>query len=171
MYWEDGNLRISPSDLIVFLESEFASWMDRWSVDNNTAGPAFDSGRTRDGSAALKLEPLPDEEDPQSLLFAQKGMQHETAFLEDLKQQGRRIVEIGRENSAFDTTFGAMKEGTEFIYQAGSRRLGSVAGLTSWPREMGCQPLDLTTTSPGIRSWRDLPRPTLSSNCVRIPKC
>ncbi len=79
MHWEDGNLRISPSDLIVFLESEFASWMDRWLVDKNTAGPAFDPVRTRDGSTALKFEPLPDKEDSQSLLFAQKGMQHSTS--------------------------------------------------------------------------------------------
>ena len=49
MYWEDGNLRISPSDLIVFLESEFASWMDRWLLDGNTSGPVFDSVRTENG--------------------------------------------------------------------------------------------------------------------------
>ena len=118
MYWEDGSLRISPSDLSIFLESDFASWMDRWSVDKNTAGLVFDFVRTRDGSAALKLRPIPDEEDPQSLLFAQKGMQHETAFLEGLKLHGRQVVEIGRDNSAFYTTFEAMKDGADFIYQA-----------------------------------------------------
>ena len=61
MYWEDGNLRISPSDLIVFLESEFASWMDRWLVDGDTAGPVFDTVRTGNGSAGLKPKPIPDE--------------------------------------------------------------------------------------------------------------
>ena len=94
--------------------------MDRWLLDWNTAGPVFDTVRTGNGSAAPEPEPepIPDKEDLQSLLFAKRGMEHETAFLEDLKQQGRRIVEIGREHSAFDTTIGAMQDGADFIYQA-----------------------------------------------------
>ena len=102
MYWDDGTLHVSPSDLIVFLESEFASWMDHWLADGNRASPVFDSVLTRDGSAGLKRQPIPDEDDPQSLLFAKKGMEHEKAFLEDLRQQGKQIVEIERRNSAFD---------------------------------------------------------------------
>ena len=118
MYREDGNLLISPSDIIVFLGSEFASWMDRWLADGGEPSPVFNSVLSRDGSAAVHPEPIPDEDDPQSLLFAQKGMQHERAFLEDLKQRGKQIVEIDRGNSAFDGTVGAMKDGVEVIYQA-----------------------------------------------------
>jgi len=111
MYLENGNLIISPSDVVVFLESEFASWMDRWLVGEYKSGPVIPS-------VADKLQPTPDQADLQTLLFAKKGMQHEIAFLDDLKQQGKQIVEIGRDNSPFDTTIAAMREGTDFIYQA-----------------------------------------------------
>ena len=30
---DSGILKFSPSDLTVFLETEFASWMDRWHVE------------------------------------------------------------------------------------------------------------------------------------------
>ena len=116
MYREDGNLIISPSDVVVFLESEFASWMDRWLVGEYKSGPVIPS-------AADKLQPTPDQADLQTLLFAKKGMQHEIAFLDDLKQQGKQIVEIGRDNSPFDTTIAAMREGRDFIYlQSGSEK-------------------------------------------------
>ena len=121
MYREDGNLIISPSDVVVFLESEFASWMDRWLVGEYKSGPVIPS-------AADKPQPTPDQADLQTLLFAKKGMQHEIAFLDNLKQQGKQIVEIGRENSPFDTTIAAMREGAEFIYQA---RL-ETPGFSGW---------------------------------------
>lgn len=77
------------------------------------------------GSTAPKPEPIPDEEDPQYLLLAQKRMEHEMAFLAGLKQQGRQIVEISREKSGFHTTIEAMEDGADIIYQ--SRQ--SAAGL------------------------------------------
>ncbi len=128
MYWEDGNLRISPSDLIVFLESEFASWMDRWLINGDDAGPHAESVQNRKGSAALKLQPIPDEDDLQTLLFAKKGTQHELAFLGKLKRLGKQIVEIDQGDPAFDGTLGAMKDGADFIYQA---RL-ETAGFGGW---------------------------------------
>ena len=112
MYSEDGSLRFSPSDLVVYLESGFASWMDRWEVERNTVGSGFDPFQTPD------VQPIPDAEDLQTTLFAKKGMQHEVAFLEELRQQGRQIVEIDREKSAFGTTIAAMRDGADFIYQA-----------------------------------------------------
>lgn len=118
MYVEDGVLTMSPSDLVVYLESEFASWMDRWALDENPAALVIESGQTPDDSADLNVIAIPDEDDLQTLLFAKKGIQHELAFLEDLKQQAKQIVEIGRENSAFDATTAAIKEGADFIYQA-----------------------------------------------------
>jgi len=38
MYREDGTLHCSPSDLTVYLDSEFASWMDRWHLEQRCAG-------------------------------------------------------------------------------------------------------------------------------------
>lgn len=118
MYREDGNLRISPSDIIVFLESEFASWMDRWAIDENPASPDTESCQTLNGPADLNPKTIPDEDDLQSLLFAKKGMEHEIVFLEKLKSQGKRVVEIDREKSALYRTIEAMKDGAEIIYQA-----------------------------------------------------
>ena len=107
---EDDSLKISPSDLVVFLESEFASWMDRWAIDQDSQSP--------DGSTDLGFDAIPDEDDLQNLLFAKKGMQHELSFLEALKEQSSSVVEIDRSNLALDNTLAAMKEGVEHIYQA-----------------------------------------------------
>ena len=54
MYLEDGNLIISPSDVVVFLESEFASLMDRLLVGEYKSGPVIPS-------VADKLQPIPDQ--------------------------------------------------------------------------------------------------------------
>lgn len=106
----DGNLKISPSDLVVFLESEFASWMDRWAIDQDFQEP--------DVSTDLGRDAVPDGDDLQNLLFAKKGMEHEVSFLEGLKAQSSSVVEIDRDNRALDKTLAAMQEGVEHIYQA-----------------------------------------------------
>ena len=54
MYLENGNLIISPSDVVVFLESEFASLMDRLLVGEYKSGPVIPS-------VADKLQPIPDQ--------------------------------------------------------------------------------------------------------------
>ena len=107
---EGGSLKFSPSDLVVFLESEFASWMDRWAIDQDCQGP--------DSSTDLGRDAVPDEDDLQNLLFAKKGMQHELTFLEELKVQSSSVVEIDRDNQALNKTLAAMQEGVEHIYQA-----------------------------------------------------
>ena len=118
MHLEDGNLRISPSDLVVFLESEFASWMDRWAVTEIPADQDIELGQVTHGSVNLNPKPIPDEDDLQTLLFANKGMEHEIAFLEELKKQSQQVVEIDRGKSALQETLAAMNDGTEYIYQA-----------------------------------------------------
>jgi uncharacterized protein len=118
MHSNEGKLIISPSDIVVFLESEFASWMDRWNAEGNATDPVIDYLRTRNGSDAPKLEPIPDEQALESILFAKKGIQHERAFLEDLKRQDSKIVEIAQNKSAHENTIAAMGDGADFIYQA-----------------------------------------------------
>lgn len=118
MYFQDGILRISPNDLIVFLESEFASWMDRWQSEGDIPSPVFDSALRQSESSTQEVKPTPDEEDLDALLFAKKGREHEIAFLEDLRIQGRNIVEIDSGDSPFKDTLRAMNDGADFIYQA-----------------------------------------------------
>jgi len=51
MYLEDGVLKMSPGALVVYLESEFASWMDRWAVAENPASPDIEFGQTANDAA------------------------------------------------------------------------------------------------------------------------
>lgn len=67
MYLDGGDFRIPLTDLVVFSESEFTSWMDRWLVDEDKSSPLITS-------AVDRLEPTPDQEDLQTLIFAKKGM-------------------------------------------------------------------------------------------------
>jgi uncharacterized protein len=97
----DGKLVYSPSDLVTYLKSPFASWMDRLLVE-------------RPGVA----EPDPDTEE--NRLIAAKGDEHERAFLGGLKNGGRDVVEIERRGDRPDleTTRKALAEGRQVIYQA-----------------------------------------------------
>src|SRR3990172_9209132 len=38
LHLEGDRIRYTPSDLTVFLESEFASWMDRWALARRAGG-------------------------------------------------------------------------------------------------------------------------------------
>jgi uncharacterized protein len=89
----------SPSDLITFMESPFATFMDR-----------------------LRLEfpdrAVPDEEGEQGKLVMAKGLEHEERFLESLEAAGRDVCLIERGSEAFDATTAAISDGREVIFQA-----------------------------------------------------
>lgn len=91
----------SPSDLIRYLASPFASWMDRYSLENP-------------GAVA------PDEETEDGQLIAQTGAQHERAVLEEFKASGANVVEIPRIDPvvARATTLSAISAKVPIIYQA-----------------------------------------------------
>jgi hypothetical protein len=72
---QSGSVIYSPSDLIRFLESPFASWMDRFHLENPDA-----------------LSPDEDSEDKK--LTAQIGDQHEGSVLERLKPAVPSLIEI-----------------------------------------------------------------------------
>ena len=61
-----GQLVFSPSDLVRYLGSPFASWMDRYSLENPDAV-------------------IPDEETEDERLIAQTGEQHEKTAFEGFK--------------------------------------------------------------------------------------
>ncbi|WNM57870.1 TM0106 family RecB-like putative nuclease [Candidatus Nitrospira allomarina] len=96
-----GQLVFSPSDLICYLASPFASWMDRYALENPGAV-------------------TPDEETEDGQLIAQTGAQHERAVLDEFKSYGANLVEIPRTDPsvARTTTLSAIGAKVPIIYQA-----------------------------------------------------
>ncbi|MEK9685492.1 MAG: TM0106 family RecB-like putative nuclease [Rhodospirillaceae bacterium] len=98
---KNETLFFSPSDLITFMESPFASYMDH----------------------ALLLDPglrsLIDQEDPILQTLQTKGYQHEDDFLKQLQKDGKQpvIIENRDIDIAKDLTLKAMKAGAEVIAQ------------------------------------------------------
>lgn len=92
----NGTIVFSPSDLIVFMESEFASFMDRFHLESP-------------GQAT------PDEGDASAIILRNLGIEHETRFLETLKNSGLNVVEV---DSNVNSTLEALKNGSDVIYQA-----------------------------------------------------
>ncbi len=93
-----GKLVFSPSDLIRFVESPYASWLDRQYLE-----------------AADSL--TPDPQDPLMRVLARRGGEHETAFLAKLRQAGHEVREIARDEGA-DATRAALEAGVAVVYQA-----------------------------------------------------
>src|SRR4029434_7547045 len=99
MYKLRGQLIFAPSDLIVFMESDFASWMDRFNLE-------------------FPGELTPDESDDTMRLLQTRGNQHELDYLESQKRSEKRIREITSGSDAHEQTLAALREGHELIYQA-----------------------------------------------------
>tara|TARA_R100000027_G_scaffold1740_5_gene1943 strand:+ start:5243 stop:8641 length:3399 start_codon:yes stop_codon:yes gene_type:complete len=91
----------SPSDLIRFLESPFASWMERMRLE--------DPERY-----------TPDEDTEEKKLVQKKGYAHEDAFLARLQKEGREVETIEAKNriDADRATRDAMNAQFEVIFQA-----------------------------------------------------
>ena len=98
MHFVNGSVVYSPSDLIRFIESEYASWMDRLYLEQ--AGVA-----------------VPDEADDQGRMIMAAGLAHEKQVLETLAAENRiTYIPSGPERGA--ATLRAMKDGAPVIYQA-----------------------------------------------------
>jgi predicted RecB family nuclease len=106
MRYIDGELRFSPSDLTQFLESEYASWMERWwlEIDQNRAG--------------IPENRRPNEDDEELAIIAARGNEHETQFLNNLREEGRNITSIAAGADSVERTRQALAKGPEVIYQA-----------------------------------------------------
>eukprot|EP01035_Chromulina_nebulosa_P042296 gene42296-57263_t len=95
-----GALVYSPSDLIKFMESPFASWMDRYHVE-----------------FPKQLEP--DEDSEEVKLIKVTGDQHEQRYLERKKAAGTDIREIDRLGpDPIGASLAAIADGPAVIYQA-----------------------------------------------------
>ena len=105
----------SPSDLITFMESPFASYMDR---------------RLLGDKSVLSLI---DPEDEMLKALQQKGYDHEAAFLEKLRSEGKEVVFIERASPGLmrKRTRKAMKSGVDVIAQA-YLELGKFGGLADF---------------------------------------
>lgn len=94
----------SPSDLIQYMSSPFASWMERLKIDHPE-----------------KVEGIPRDEDAMLGLLAQKGNEHESEYLEYLIAQfgQANVAMIDRDTeTASQKTKEAMVHGYEVIFQA-----------------------------------------------------
>jgi uncharacterized protein len=125
MYRNKEGFFFSPSDLSTYLESPFASWMDRWERErkwSQTHGveEQLPSVRYPDRCA-------PDEPDEQQKLLQRAGMDHEERVLGDLKADFDDIVEVSQDSEAEAITVQAMEQGAQMIYQARLRH-GSLGG-------------------------------------------
>ena len=78
---QSGQLIYSPSDLVHYVTSPFASWMYRYHLENPRAV-------------------TPDGETEDQKLIAQTGDQHEHAMLEEFKLSVAKLVEIPKDDPA-----------------------------------------------------------------------
>lgn len=97
----DGKIIYSPSDLIRYLASPYASWMDRYYLENPDV-----------------LTPDDDSEDRK--LIARTGDEHEQTVLKELKAEVNGLVEIARDDvpAAQAKTLATIKAKAPIIYQA-----------------------------------------------------
>lgn len=97
---EDGGCRFSATDLVNYLGCRHATYLDMRSLEED-------------------LEKA--EADETMRLLQRKGLEHEQAYLERLRTEGRDIVEIDRDGSLQDraaSTRSAMEAGVDIVFQA-----------------------------------------------------
>lgn len=101
MYKNKGSYVYSPSDLTVFMESPFASWMSRFKRECPSAAPEPDADDALMGS------------------LQERGYAYEKALVEQFRQKSLTVIEIdGSDNDAKITaTLAAMDAGVDVIFQ------------------------------------------------------
>lgn len=98
--WNDEQVLLSPSDLVAFLGCHHASFLDVKNLKE-------DMGATRP--------------DDTGRLLQRKGLEHEAAYLQRLRDDGKTVGEIpkdGRLEDRVAKTLDAMRSGKDVIYQA-----------------------------------------------------
>ena len=102
MQFKNNKIFFSPSDLIIFMESQFASHMERSCLED----PNYSS--------------LMDPEDAMLKNLQKRGFEHEDAFLFSLIASGKKVIKIDRSETREmrNRTQQAMVDGAEVIAQA-----------------------------------------------------
>ena len=102
MQLRNGSLLFSASDLNHFVECEHLAWLERERAHGRLARP--------------------EEPDPTAELVAQKGHEHEAAYVQSLRDAGRRVVTVPPARADLEggarATLAAMQAGAEVVYQA-----------------------------------------------------
>jgi len=110
MKLEAAGFRLSASDLANHLACPHVSSLDRGALEGRWDVPQWHR--------------------PEAEVLAQRGLEHERAYLAHLEQQGRRLIRFEDEGlgiTALDRTLSAMRDGADVIVQAtlaGGRWLG-----------------------------------------------
>lgn len=101
MFKKNDQIVYSPSDLTCFLESQFASWMSRYYIEDRSLCPAKDL------------------EDALMKSLAAKGYEHEDALEQQLINEGYNVVKITGSSTEekLELTLNAMSAGKDVIVQ------------------------------------------------------
>ena len=102
MQYKNNSIIFSPSDLITFMDSDFASFMERYRLE--------DSSQTS----------LMDQKDALLQNLQKKGFEHEDVFLASLVKEGKNVsvIENAQTKIMLLQTRKAMEEGVDIIAQA-----------------------------------------------------
>src|SRR5687768_11675505 len=152
MHRQSDSFTFSPTDLTVFLDSEFASWMDRWEAERKALESAGDTSAHAAWLARLPLPAgaVPDADEGQAMV-AEAGIQHEKKFLSLIEADGKEVLKISTRNpvDARRQTLDAMRGGAEVIYQA---RLDA-APFAAWADFLVRRPGDSRLGSWHYEAW------------------
>lgn len=98
---EAGEVVFSPSDLVRYMSSPFASWMDRYHLE-----------------CPGEFEPDAVSEDEK--LIQNAGLAHEAAVLEEFRASGVEVttIEAFGFDAAYEATMAALEAGRPLVYQA-----------------------------------------------------
>ncbi len=100
MNYNNGTLNFSPSDLTLYMESPFASWMEHYAI------------------LYPEITPESDQPDLMMGLLQAKGNAHEKATLAELTSKGLSIENLSKSDNTVASTINAMRTGVDVIYQA-----------------------------------------------------
>ena len=115
MYRSQQNICYSPTDIVRFWQSPFASWMDRFALEYPAQAPSRDT------------------QDQLSESLSKRGQAHEDALFQSFKDNGLSVIRIsgGSEESRRSATLEAMSSGVDVIAQAQLER-GSLSGFADF---------------------------------------
>lgn len=99
----NADLLYSPSDLITYLDSPYASWMDRFCLEYPDQCPVKNA------------------EDELNQLLVKMGYEHEAKVLADFKSRGLNVIDIAESTRStsdkITATIAAMQSGVDVIFQ------------------------------------------------------
>ncbi|MCW8884234.1 MAG: TM0106 family RecB-like putative nuclease [Motiliproteus sp.] len=115
MYKRNGQMYFSPSDLTRYMDSPFASWMDRYAIECSDQAPEKDAPDLLKG------------------VLAQKGYEHEDNLEAQFKEQGLSVAKIegSEESDKRELTLAAMDSGADIIVQ-GRLELADFGGYSDF---------------------------------------